>query len=97
MNLSALFKPRSLAIVGASARGGPGAKMLATLRLAGFTGEVWPVSRTSAEIEGFRSVPSLEFRISRPDCLLIAVPAEAVAGVREQGAALGIPAALIVS
>jgi acetyltransferase len=97
MNLSALFKPRSLAVVGASARGGPGTKMLATLRAAGFAGAIWPVSRTSPEVEGFRCFPSLEALPSRPDCLLVAVPAEAVLPILEQGAKLGTPAALVVS
>ena len=97
MNLSALFKPRSLAVVGASARGGPGTKMLQTLRAGGFDGGVFPVSRTAAEIEGFRCVASLDELPEIPDCLLVAVPAEAVLDVVEMGTRLGIPAALVVS
>ena len=97
LNMEALFRPRSIAIVGASARGGPGAKILSTLRAGGFASPVWCVSQTSQEIEGYPCFRSLAELPSTPDCLLISVPAEAVNGVLQTAGDLKIPAALVVS
>ncbi len=95
--LEALFRPRSIAIVGASARGGPGAKMLSTLRAGGFDAPVWCVSQTAKEIEGYPCFPSLADLPATPDCLLVAVPGEAVNGVLESASSLQIRSALVVS
>ncbi|HWG03918.1 MAG TPA: acetate--CoA ligase family protein [Beijerinckiaceae bacterium] len=97
MNLSALFKPRSLAVIGASARGGPGTKILSTLRAGGFAGEIIPVSRTAAEIEGFRCTAALDDIPVVPDCVMVAVPAEAVLDIVQQAAHIGVQAMLVVS
>ena len=97
LNLEALFRPRSISIVGASARGGPGAKILSTLRAGGFESPVWCISQTSQEIEGYPCFRSLAELPSTPDCLLISVPSEAVNGVLESAAQLKIPSALVVS
>lgn len=92
-----LLAPRSVAFVGVSARGGAGNKMLNSLLRSGFAGQVWPVNANAGEIAGVRCVPSLSALPAVPDCVVIAIPAEAVIGVVEEAAAMGVPAALIVS
>src|SRR5690606_14308478 len=95
--LSSLLNPQRIALVGASARGGPGAKMLSTIRALGFAGEVWPISQSASEIEGFACVRALDDIPHTPDCVLVAVPADGVLDVLGKAAARGIKAALVVS
>ena len=62
--LSSLLNPARVAVVGASARGGPGAKLLSTIRDFGFAGEVWPISGGGASVHsgtvGFPGQPNGE-------------------------------------
>lgn len=92
-----LLRPRSLAFVGVSATGGAGTKMLQSAALSGFTGAVWPVNPNAVEIAGIRCVKSLAALPGIPDCLVVAVPAEAVAPLLRQAARQGIRSALVVS
>jgi acetate---CoA ligase (ADP-forming) len=97
-SLAALLRPRSVAFVGISARGGgSGAKMLDSTCASGFTGEIWPVHPNAAEISGLPCFTSLSALPGVPDCVVISVPATAVLGIVEDMAALGIPSALVVS
>src|SRR5688500_15419972 len=62
-NLDHLFSPRSVAVVGVSARAGNlGAIVLRNLREGGFEGPVWAVNRHSGEVDGvqlWRDIASL--------------------------------------
>lgn len=100
MNLPAerLLRPASVAFVGISAKGtGAAAKMLKSLQRSGFAGPVWLVHPTADAIAGLPCHASIADLPGAPDCLVIAVPGEAVQEAVEQAAARGIPAALIVS
>jgi acetyltransferase len=97
LKIEALLRPRSIAFVGVSARGGSGAKMLESAQLSGFAGAVWPVNPNYAEIAGRPCFKSLQVLPGVPDCVIVAVPAEAVLGVLEEAASLGVPSALVVS
>jgi acetate---CoA ligase (ADP-forming) len=92
-----LLRPRSLAFVGVSTTGGAGTKMLQSAAASGFTGAVWPVNPKAVEIAGIRCVKSLAALPGIPDCLVVAVPAEAVAPLLRQAAGQGIRSALVVS
>jgi acetyltransferase len=92
-----LLRPRSLAFVGVSTTGGAGTKMLQSSAASGFTGEIWPVNPKAVEIAGIRCVKSLAALPGIPDCLVVAVPAEAVAPLLRQAAGQGIRSALVVS
>lgn len=94
---AALLAPRSVAFVGVSARGGAGAKMLRSTLKSGFDGPIWPVNPRADEIEGIPCVPSLADLPQPPDCVVIAVPAEAVLDILRDAAAVGARAALVVS
>ena len=95
--VEALLKPRSIAFVGISAKGGAGAKMLQSAKSAGFTGPIWPVNPTTPAIAGVPCITSIESLPEVPDCLVVAVPAEAVLEVIEKAAKRGIKSALVVS
>jgi acyl-CoA synthetase (NDP forming) len=96
--VEALLKPCSIALVGASSRGGgSGAKILESARTFGFAGPIWPIHPTASEIAGLPCFPSLEALPEPPDCVVIAVPAEAVLRVLADAGAAGIRSALVVS
>lgn len=84
-DVRALFNPRSVAILGASAR--PGALSWWPLRLLrdnGFTGEVYPINPNRAEIEGVPCYASLTELPAPPDVAMVALNAErSLQAVRE--------------
>ncbi len=75
--LSRLLSPRSIAVVGASARAGSfGQRTLANL--AGFLGAVHPVNPNYPELGGVTCYPSVSAIPESPDCVIVVVPREAV-------------------
>jgi acyl-CoA synthetase (NDP forming) len=48
MPLDALFKPRSIAVVGASDKPTPGRRVIASLDRIGFAGKVYPINPNPA-------------------------------------------------
>ncbi|MCH7710003.1 MAG: acetate--CoA ligase family protein [Proteobacteria bacterium] len=96
-SLSALLNPASIAVVGASPKGGPGLRILRNTAAMGFAGPLHAVNPNYPEIEGHECFPALGALPAPPDCVVIAVPAKAVTGVLEEAGGLGVGAALVVS
>jgi acetyltransferase len=93
--LDKLFSPRSVALIGASPRAtSPGRAVLRNLRNAGFEGPIGLINPHYDEIEGVRSVRSLDELAGAPDLIVIAAPPQAVpaivAAAGEKGTAAGI-------
>ena len=84
-DLTALFRPRSIAVVGASrAPDRPGGKVIRALQRNGFGGPLYPVNPAGGEIEGLPVVRSIDEIVDTPDLVCIALPASAsIAAVRE--------------
>jgi acyl-CoA synthetase (NDP forming) len=95
--MEALLRPRSLAFVGVSAKGGAGTRMLHASQKIGFAGPLWPVHPKLAEIGGVPCFASLAALPATPDCVVVSLPAASVLGVLEEAAAKAIPSALVVS
>src|SRR6185437_13621035 len=75
-----LLRPRSVAIVGASAEpASPGFRVLANLEALGFSGEIHLVTRRAAEIGGRRCVPAIADLPQGIDAAVMIVPEAAVA------------------
>ncbi|HEY1504468.1 MAG TPA: acetate--CoA ligase family protein [Stellaceae bacterium] len=75
-----LLRPRSIAIVGASAEpASPGARVLANLEAVGFPGEIHLVTRRVPEINGRRCVPTIADLPPGIDAAVLIVPETAVA------------------
>ncbi len=75
-----LLRPRSIAIVGASAEpASPGARVLANLEAVGFSGTIHLVTRRVAEIGGRRCVPTIGDLPLGIDAAVLIVPEAAVA------------------
>src|SRR5512145_155406 len=78
--LEALFRPRAVAVIGASReRGTIGAEILHNLIAQGFQGPVYPVNPKAAHVQSVLAYPSIEAVPGPVDLAVIVVPA-AVAG-----------------
>jgi acetyl coenzyme A synthetase (ADP forming)-like protein len=96
-NLDFIFKPNSVAIVGASTKEGSVGNDIVKNLSQGFLGKVYPVNPKAEELYGLKCYPSLESIGSVVDLMVIVVPAAAVPGVLEEGGALGVKGAIIIS
>ena len=98
MSFEALFYPRSVAVIGASANpqkiGGLPVRML---REMGYAGEIFPVNPTASEIQGLRAWPSTRELPEAPDVAIVAVPAASVVASIRDCASRGVRAAVVFS
>ena len=76
--LDYLFRPRSVAVVGASTQMGMGSGFLAALIEGGFQGSIYPVNPKAQELMGLRCYPSLRDVPTTVDHVISSVPAAAV-------------------
>ena len=94
----ALFSPRTVALVGASA---DAAKLASrpqrVLRKHGFTGTIIPINPGRSEINGDKAYPDIKSVPGKIDHAFIMVPAKAVPGVIADCAEAGVKAATIFS
>ncbi|MGE0811150.1 MAG: GNAT family N-acetyltransferase [Immundisolibacter sp.] len=97
-NLDYLFKPKSVALIGASTRpGSVGAVIARNLFGSGFNGPVMPVNPKYVAVEGvlaYKDVASLPLA---PDLAVIATPAHTVPRLIAELGARGTRAAVIIS
>ena len=95
-SLRQVLDPARIAVVGASAtEGSPGFVLWRNLQ--SFPGEVVPVSRRAAEIDGVTAYPTLRDVPGQIDLAVVAVPAAAALDVVRDAAAAGVGACVIVS
>ncbi|MFA5424310.1 MAG: CoA-binding protein, partial [Phycisphaerae bacterium] len=85
MSLEDFFNPRSVAIVGASAKQGKvGYEILTSMQKGGYPGKIFPVNNKAEQILGLKCYPDLPSIGEVPDLVLIIVPAQVVADVMRQ-------------
>jgi acetyltransferase len=97
-NLDSLFKPRSVAMIGASRDPGSiGALVARNLFNAGFDGPIMPVNPHHQAIEGVLAYPDPASLPLTPDLAVITTPADAVAPTVVALAARGTRAAVVIS
>ena len=97
-DLDALFRPRAIALVGASPdktiiRG----RIVEAVTLHGFDGALYAVSRSHDEIAGIPGYPSVEALPGPVDLAIITIPAEHVAASLRACGRLGVKAAIVIS
>ncbi len=83
--LQPLFRPRTVAIIGASRTPGKhGNTPIRNLQRAAFAGAIYPINPAADEIEGLKAYASLRDAPERIDCALMVIPsAAAVQAMRE--------------
>jgi acyl-CoA synthetase (NDP forming) len=96
--LDAIFRARSVAVVGASANtaklnGAP----IPILRVSGYAGTIYPVNPRYEAIDGLACYRDVESLPQAPDVALVLVPAAEVARVLESCGRKGTHAAVVVS
>jgi acyl-CoA synthetase (NDP forming) len=97
-DLTPLFEPRSIAVVGANDRPGSYADIvLRNLERAGFEGEVWGVNPRRTEVHGHPCVPSVSDLPQAVDAVVVAIPAASVPSVIAEAAATGCGGAVVLS
>src|SRR6266571_1380268 len=95
--ITSLFKPRAIALVGVSPKGGAGANILRSGQRFGFSVPTWPVNPNYDEIAGHCCYKSLRDLPFVPDCVVVALPADAVTDVSKEAASLGVRSGYAVS
>ncbi len=95
-SLDRLFRPRSVAVIGASERPASLGRLMLE-NLAGFDGTLFPVNPHYHEILGMRAYPDVASLPEAPDLAIIATPAAGVARIVHELAARGAGAAVIIS
>jgi len=95
--LDNIFKPESLAVIGASEKeGSVGATLMQNI-VEGFEGDIYPVNIDRDEvmdIEAFSSVSEIEGEV---DLAVIATPSKTVPGIIDECGKVGIDSAIVIS
>jgi acetate---CoA ligase (ADP-forming) len=78
-SISSLLNPKSVVILGASAKPGSGARnIMKTLNLNGYEGEIYLVGRNSGDINGIEIITDMSLLPSNVDLGILAIPAASV-------------------
>lgn len=97
-NLEQLFRPSSVAVIGASDREHSiGSLVMRNLREAGFPGPVWPVNPKRRTVAGLQAWPDVPTLPAVPDLAVICTPAPTVPMLIEQLGQKGTRAAVVLS
>jgi len=96
--LDPIFKPTSVALIGASERAGSvGRTVLWNLISSPFGGTIYPVNPKRSNVLGIRTYPSLQSLPEVPDLVVLCTPAEGVPGLLKESVELGIPGGIVIS
>jgi acyl-CoA synthetase (NDP forming) len=93
----AAFNPRSIALVGASARPGKLGYILMRNLLDGYPGTLYPINPGEAEIMGHRAYPRVQDAPGSVDLAVIALPPESCMQAMRDCAEAGAKTALVLS
>ena len=91
--LDALFKPRGVAVIGASRQpGSVGHEVLRNVINSGYKGAIYPVNPKANEVLGLKCYPSVLKIPGEVDLGVVAVPAKIVPMVAEEAGEKGLKA-----
>ena len=97
-DIEKLLWPKSVAVVGASSdTSGLRGRIFEVIRSHPFAGEIYPVSRSAAEVQGLKAYPSVSALPQPADLAILIVPAEYVPAEIERCGLAGVKAAVILS
>lgn len=96
--LDALFRPRSVAVVGASRRrGSVGAEIFHNLLTCGFPGAVYPINHKADAVQSVRAYHRLSDVPETVDLVVLAVPAARIPDEVDACIAAGVGALVVIS
>ncbi len=97
-DIGKLLWPKSVAVIGASSdTSGLRGRILEVIRSHSFAGQIYPVSRSAAEVQGLKAYPSVSALPQPVDLAILIVPAEFVPAEIERCGLAGVKAAVILS
>ena len=97
-SLDALFKPRSVAVIGASRKPGKiGYTILKNIIDYGYKGKIYPINPKASEILGLKAYPSVLDVPDDIDMAIIAVPAHIVLDVAKQCGEKGVKILVVIT
>lgn len=97
-SLDGIFRPSSVAVIGASRkRGTVGAEIFHNLLAHNFPGPVYPVHPTARVVNSVRTYPSIGEVPDQVDLAIVVVPAPYVPGVVQECAAKGVKGIVVIS
>jgi acetyltransferase len=97
-SLDAIFKPKSVAVIGAStAPGKLGHDILANLKNGGFAGPLYPINPKADEILGLKVYKSIADTPKPPELAVVVIPAKMVTPTLEQCAERGVKGAIVIT
>jgi len=96
-NLDKIFCPAAVAVVGASNKEGSVGHSLILNLSQGSSATIYPINPKDENVAGLKAYPSLTAVGAPIDLMVIAVPAAIVPAVLEEGGALGIKGAVVIS
>ncbi|MFV0474435.1 MAG: acetate--CoA ligase family protein, partial [Pikeienuella sp.] len=98
MSLDRMFRPRGVAVVGASSNPAKiGGIPVAYLKSLGYAGRIIPVNPKSEEIQGLKAYPTLRDAPGPIDLAIVAVPAALVESTVKDAAAAGVQGLVVFS
>ena len=96
--LDKIFKPKSIAVIGASnTKGSVGYMLLHNLIGVGYEGVVYPVNNVRSSVQGIHAYGSISQIPARIDLAIIAVPAMHVPDILEECGVAGVGGVIIIS
>jgi acetyltransferase len=96
--LDPIFRPGSVALVGASERAGSvGRNVLWNLISHPFGGTLYPVNPKRAHVLGIRAYATLQELPEVPDLVVVCIPAAGVPALLRECVELGVPSAVVIS
>jgi acetate---CoA ligase (ADP-forming) len=97
-SLDALFKPHSVALIGASGTPGKlGYDILYNLIHAGFKGPIYPINPKADDLLGLKAYPDITATPSPAELAVIVIPSKAVSGTLAKCGQKGVKAAVVVT
>ena len=94
--LQPLFRPKAIAVIGASQKPGPGLQVIENLHQLGYTGKIFPINPKYPEIEGhkcYASLTAVKEAGEEVDMVAILLGRERIIPVLEEAASIGVKAA----
>ena len=96
-SIDKMLNPRSIAVVGASPKGGYGGRLVNAVLKAKDRVQIWPVNPNYDEIGGVRCYPSVTALPDAPDLVGVVVPHHKVLEVLEESHTKGAASAVVIS
>lgn len=96
-SIDKMLNPRSIAVVGASAKGGYGGRLLNAVLRAKERVRIYPVNPSYPEINGVKCYPNVSALPEAPDLVGVVVPYDKVLDVLQESHAKGAGAAVVIS